>query len=129
MNIGMEMEQLPQELYLIVLEYSPSLSEKQILEKPQPTNLNGRCLHEVVGSPVGRAAPLSVGVGFSLHPSPSRLTLRSLLTLLFFLQIPGYLQGLVWFPWGCRELLYEQAMGRKRAFLRPPEAGPLSQVA
>lgn len=74
MNIGMEMEQLPQEPYLIVLEYSPSLSEKQILEKPQPTNLNGRCLHEVVGSPVGRAAPLSVGVGFSLHPSPSWLT-------------------------------------------------------
>ena len=59
MNIGMEMEQLPRELYLIVLEYSLSLSEKQILEKPQPMNLNDRCLQEVVGSPVGRAAPLS----------------------------------------------------------------------
>lgn len=58
MNIGMEMEQLPWGLYLIVREYSPTPSDKQILEKPQPANLNSRCLQEVVGSAaVGAGSP------------------------------------------------------------------------
>lgn len=58
MNIGMEMEQLPWGLYLIVREYSPTLSDKQILGKPQPANLNSRCLQEVVGSAaVGAGSP------------------------------------------------------------------------
>ena len=58
MNIGMEMEQLPWGLCLIVREYSPTLSDKQILGKPQPENLNSRCLQEVVGSAaVGAGSP------------------------------------------------------------------------
>lgn len=72
------MEQLPQELYLIVLEYSPGLSEKQILEKQQ---LNGRCLQEVVGSPFGRAALLSVGVG--VLPAPLSLSVPSVVPVHF----------------------------------------------
>lgn len=92
MNIGMEMEQLPWGLYLIVREYSPSLSDKQTLAKPQPANLNSRCLQEVVGSVAVGAAPLAVRVGFSLHRLAAGLALRA---LLFFLQIPGCLRA--WF--------------------------------
>ena len=77
MNIGMEMEQLPWGLYLIVREYSPSLSDKQILAKPRPTNLNSRCLQEVVGSAAVGAAPLVVRVGFSLHRLATWLALRA----------------------------------------------------
>lgn len=99
------MEQLLRTLYLIVLEYSPGLSEKQILEKQQPTTQNSRCLQEVVGSPVGRAVPLSVGVGVPSAPLILPAHSEGLLILWFFFQIPGHLLGLAWFPWGSQELL------------------------
>lgn len=47
------MGQLSRELYLTVREYSLGLSKKANLEKQQPTNLNSRCLQEVVGGLTG----------------------------------------------------------------------------
>lgn len=78
------MEQLPQKLYLIVLEYSPGLSEEQILEKQQ---LKGRCRHNAVGR-CWEGGPAFHGIGSSLHPSASPLTLRYPLTFLVSLRIP-----------------------------------------
>lgn len=40
------MGQVSRELYLIVLEYSVGLSEKQCLKINQPTNLNSRCFQK-----------------------------------------------------------------------------------